>query len=261
MKRSDPFESPKLLLSGARGDIRRLQAAWNHFHERCFGIPFEEFDSENDERVIKFRICPEVPQELRVLASNAFNNLRHLLDQAINCAAVELGSSKRNNYFPFAKDKEDLERVIKSNCPTVPVALLPTIRQFMPHGDGDAELYALSKLCGPNKHQVVLSIDSHMNGMLLDAGPNGWFGSFKGPGRLGALAWDSEKQELEAARVGKGGDAQFRAMTKIPIFVSLSDSDVSRDKPAIEFLELLANKVQAILLALESESQRLKAPQ
>jgi Fatty acid hydroxylase superfamily len=164
-----------------------LQAAWDHFHERCFGIPFEEFDSENDERVVKFRRCPEVPQELRVLASNAFNNLRHVLDQAINCAALELGAPKRNNYFPFAKDKADLERVIKANCPTVPATLLPTIRQFMPHGDGDAELYALSKLFGPNKHQVVLNIDSPMNGMLLDTGPNGWFGFFRGPEVLTAF--------------------------------------------------------------------------
>jgi hypothetical protein len=235
-KSADPFHSPKLLLRGARSDIDRLDREWRQFHERCFGIPFEDFDAKTSERVIKFRICPDVPDDLRVLVSNAFNNLRHTLDQTINSASVELG---------------------KKNCPTVRADMIPTLKAFQPYGGGDDMLYTLSKLCGPNKHQVVLNMNLNFK-FAIDGRAKGWFRFFRGPGTLGRLAWDSEKQELEAARVGAGGDIQCDYMTDIPIFISLGDSEISRGEPATAFLNTLAGKVDGILRGIEAETARLK---
>lgn len=259
-KRStDPFVSPKLLLARAEEHIQSLHHDWGHFHERCFGIPFEVFDAEKSQRVLKFRICPDVPPRLSVLASDALNNLRHALDQAVNCAAAELGSTKRNNYFPFAKSASELDGLIKKNCPTVQPELLATLKGFQPYQGGDDVLYALAKLAGPNKHQLLLDLQPHMPSLVIDTRFGGWFRRVAGPGTMGILAWDSEKQELEAARVWGSGSFQYDYMTRPAFYVAIGGTDASRGQPAAAFLDAVASKVDGIVRVLEAETVRLKS--
>lgn len=51
----------------------------------------------------KYRLAQRIPGRLRVLAPNVVNNLRHSPDQAVNCAALELGATARKNYLPLAE--------------------------------------------------------------------------------------------------------------------------------------------------------------
>lgn len=258
---SDPFHSPKLLLKGALGDIRRLEAEWLEFHARCFGLPFEEVDKVSGETVIKFRLLPKISDDFRVFVSNPLNNLRHVLDQAVNSASVHLGG-KSNNQFPFARDALHLEDVIKKNCPTVPLEILNAIRRYHPYGGGDNVLYSLARISRLNKHRAILSIDAKLMKLVM-FGPGGYFHSLKtgiGGAKLGLLAWDSEKQEVEVARGAAGLQFVFAPIVKPAIFVAIADDGMTTTEPASTFLRFLAEKVDRILHEIETETLRTKIP-
>jgi hypothetical protein len=160
-------------------------------------VAIGQYDSKSNENVLKYRIAQKIPGRLRVLASNVVNNLRHSLDQAVNCASIELGGTKRNNYFPFPKDETEIDRLIRDNCPTVPAVLKPTLKAFKPYGGGDDLLYSLSQIAGSNKHKLVLKLDLDLPHIIL----SDIVSDITGPAYGGVIRWDSAKQEVEIARV------------------------------------------------------------
>jgi hypothetical protein len=249
---ADPFESPKLLLDGARHDIKNFDVESRVFLDSCFGVPSQKIDRKTGENVVKYHVPQRMPGHLRVLASNAVNNLRHTLDQAVNCAAVGLGG-KRDNYFPFAKDATDIDRIIKDNCKSVRADLLPTLKGFQPYGGGDDVLYSLSRIAGPNKHQLVLKTNLDLTHLVL----NDLASEIRGPSSVGLMHWGSKKQEFEFARIGSSGYIKCNPKAKLPLSISLGDSKISSSEPATTFLETLASKVDGILGALEADTERL----
>ena len=254
----DPFESPKLLIAGARDDIESLRVESQTFLDGCFGVPFSYEDPKTRDDVIKYRIAQKIPGRLRVLASNVVNNLRHALDHATNIAAVELGGKPRG-YFPFAKNATDIDRVIADNCTSkgIPVELVPLLKGFKPYVGGDDLLYALNRIVRPNKHQVVLVMD--MDLPLIVA--NGVIFSITGPAEAGFIAWDSARQEIEVARIPQhppGGKVELARKAKFPLSISVRDAQVASGQPAPAFLDALASKVEGIVLAIEAETARLK---
>jgi hypothetical protein len=253
----DPFEEPKLLLDGARENIQELEARGQAFVESCRGVPIVDLDAKTDEKVLKYRITRKVPGRLRVVASNALNNLRHSLDQAVNSASVELGSRKRNNYFPFAKDAGEIDGVIRRNCPTVPSGLIRLLKAFQPYGGGDDLLYTMSRMSGPNKHQLVLKLDLNLPYLSMYLDELASF-RFSGPFKVGYMGWDSAKQELEFARVRADAAFEYRDDLHLPLLISLADSQTASGEPAAAFLNTLAGKVDRIIQAIEAETGRLR---
>jgi hypothetical protein len=252
---ADPFESPKLLLAGAREDIDKLKRECDIFTEQCRGVPFAEIDRQTGDKLVKVRITHKPPGRLRVTASNALNNLRHSLDQVVNAAAFELGSKKRDNYFPFARDAGSIDEVIRSNCRNVPSDLIPLLKAFQPYGGGDDLLYSMSRLSGPNKHQIVLKLNVNLTHLLLGAKTG--FRLLQGPADIGVLRWDSSKQELDMVRIKPGGRFDCERQIKLPLFVTLGDSEPASREPAAAFLDALAGKVESIIMAIEAETTRL----
>ncbi|MGH0229564.1 hypothetical protein NKZ03_26095 [Sinorhizobium meliloti] len=252
----DPFESPKLLIEGAIEEIEDLRVKCAHFVENCRTIPLEKRDHETGENVIKFRVTDKIPPRLRYTTSNILNNLRHSLDQAINSGAVELGAKKRDSYFPFAKDEDDISAALKSRCKSVDSRLSDYIvSEFNPYGGGDEFLYAVSKVSGPNKHQLTLGLESNLPALVIGDG----FGvELTGPGRLGYLAWDSRKQELEFARLGPQAVLKLNGDPRLPIFIAISRSAELGGDAAANVLLNVASKVGDIVEAIERETARLK---
>jgi len=254
MEQSDAFESPRLLLDAARHDIAEFDSQARAFLNGCLGVRVVQMDPKSGEQVVKYRVAQKIPGRLRVLASNVLNNLRHSLDQAVNCAAIELGGAKRNNYFPFAKDALDIDRVIKDNCKTVPAALKPILKGFRPYSGGDDLLYSLNRIAGPNKHQLVVRLNLDLTHLVA----NDFVREVRGPAAFGFIEWDSAKQEIEIARIGPGGHVICADRTKLPLSMTLGHRQDAGGKPATTFLNALANKVESILRVIETETARLK---
>src|SRR3954454_293120 len=115
-----PFESPKLLIEGAKARIAAFDVACRTFLNRCDYDAVERPDHKNGERVVSLRFQKRIQGELRVLASGILNDLRHALDQAVCDSAVELGSPDSSGvYFLIGKEPSDLDREVKNRCKNV----------------------------------------------------------------------------------------------------------------------------------------------
>lgn len=255
MGESDAFESPRLLLESARHEAAEFDSRARAFLDGCFGVRFTQMDPKSGEQVVKYRVAQKIPSRLRVLASHVVNDLRHSLDQAVNCATIELGGTKPNNYFPFSKSKLDIDRVIKDNCKTVPAALKPILKGFQPYGGGDDLLYSLNLIAGPNKHQLVV----RMNLDLTHIVANDLMSEVRGPAEAGFIRWDSARQEIEIARIGPGGHVKCADQAKFPLSITLGHRQATGSEPeATAFLSALVGKVEGILSVIEAETANLK---
>lgn len=251
---NDPFESPKLLFDGALNDIKNFESQCKDFLDSCYAIPVEKVNKKTGENIIKYRVIQKIPGHFRVIVSNVINNLRHSLDQSVNCAAIELGATKRNNYFPFAKDANEFSLTVKKRCPSVPPNLLKVLEEFKPYGGGDDLLYSFNRITGANKHQVLLNMNIHVPHLIM----NGLVAEFRGPGQVGYIVWDHIKQEVEVARIQPGGQLKCNSKAKLPLFISLGGCQIPGYESANVFLDEVAKKVQGILDTIERETSRLR---
>jgi hypothetical protein len=249
---SDPFESPKLLIEGARDDILQFDAMCESFLNTAFGVIVTNVDPKTLEKVVKYRVEQKPPGRLRTLAGNALNAIRHSLDQAVNCATGVLGGKAWDNYFPFAKDATTIDNVIKDNCKRVPASLIPILKGFKPYGGGDDLLYSLNRLVGPNKHQVVVRMDMRVPNPL----PLHFITESKGPIVI-QWKWDGENGELEIARISAQGHIKCEAQTKLPLFVAIGGRKISRGEPATTLLNAYLAKAETIVSAIESVTYQL----
>ncbi len=247
----DAFESPRLLIKGARNDVKQLDVKFRAWVKKRKPIFLNKPDPKTRERVGKLGFPYKVPGDFRLHAASALDRLRHALDQIVNCASVQLGG-RDSNYFPFAKDATDFDRVFRDQCKAVPSGLHPLLKGLKPYPGGD-DLLAILRISGKNKHRKILELDPNIAAASIDF--------FEGvmitpPVRIG-FRWDSNKQELEFARIGKGGKIEGKLKGKMSLRVLLRDAPTPNSEPAAAVLYALASKVEGILLAVEAETARL----
>ena len=248
--RIDPFESPKLLLARALDGINDFEAQVIAFAENSSWTQGGEYNPENGETRMFLTLQSRIPGNTRVLASEIVNNLRHVLDQAVTAASHELGStSVKKTYFPFAKSKAGLPAQIKYRCKDVPAELIPHLLSYGPSRDGDAELWALGHMAGPNKHQMILAVDVNIESIHIVRG------KVKGA-TFGHFGYDKAKRELNLGRLKPGGRFSCPDLL-IPIEVVLGPTDVVGGQGAAVVFRSFAAKVGAILRGIEAETARL----
>lgn len=247
----DPFESPRLLIEDARLDVATLDSEFKAWVKKLQPESVVSRDPQTGEHLAKLRYAEKMPGRFRVLASNAVNNLRHALDQAVNCAAVQLGG-RDTNYFPFAQSASDMDAAMKDRCKKVPVGLHPVLKGFKPYPGGDDLLCAV-QIANKNKHRGILNLHAEAVGGRHEVNAR-----MSGPGRVGTLIWDSHKQELEMARVAPGTRLDMDSKGSVVFRIELRNTPTPQGEPATAILYSLADKVESVLLALEAETARLR---
>lgn len=253
----DPFESPKLLIEGAQENIADFQARSDAFFGGNPTARVEEIDRSTGEKLIKLRITAALPGRLRVKASDALNNLRHALDQAVCASSVALrGKAATQAYFPFGRSPDDVADILKSSryshVPAELHALLVGFEPYPPgadHAGGDELLREFGRISGPNKHQSLLKVGADLNSIHIGALRLSGQVSIPNP------VFDSSKNELIFARLGPTGRIDYDI--GLPFFVAFNAPGPLNGKPVATYLRLLAGKVEGIVLAVEAETARI----
>lgn len=99
-----PFESPKLLIDGAKTSIIDFKSACDAFIQNCTYDIIDHSDPNTGEKIVKLRFHHRIPPKMRVPASGIVNDLRHSLDQAVCDGAMLLGRpNAKGVYFPLVK--------------------------------------------------------------------------------------------------------------------------------------------------------------
>lgn len=245
------FESPKLLIERAKENYADFTAKWRALFKIRRTFPFVETDSNTGEDVYKVRFVGDIPGNVRSAASDTLNNLRHALDQAVHSSVLVLNpQSKKLTYFPICKDAGDIDPVVKSRCPGVHPDIIRLLISFKPYFGGDDFLWALCRIAGPNKHQVVLGVD-------IDAVPTGGYIMLEvGFGQLGGFIRCGNKNEWELARMVPG--SKLNLNYRITSYITFADGEVVKGKVVSALLDEHLRKVEGIVTAIEAETLRIK---
>lgn len=247
------FESPRLLVDGAKVDIAQFETACKMFISSCGYDIHHHTDPNTREKVIKLRLRKRLQPALRVQAYRIVNDLRNALDQAACDAALASGVTDVSNiYFPFGKSATDVDNRIATKCVGMHADLHTFLRTFQPYLAGDRLLYELSRLANPNKHQRILRMSTSDSGTVWHSNERL---SVKSPFAIGINKWNELRNEIEWARVGVGGHIQ--GDFSVPFKVVLGEGVAPFADPAPTVLGTLAGKVERIVVGLEGKCRHL----
>ena len=253
-----PFESPKLLIDGAKTSILDFKSECESFIQGCTYDTIVHIDPNTREQVVKCRFHNRVPPKMRVPAYHIVCDLRHALDQAVCDGALVLGrANAKGVYFPFGLTPKNLDDETKVKTKAVNPDLVTFIRGFNAHYGGDDLLYSLSALAGPNKHQRILRISLDSGGALFGGSGQPWRLTVSSGDKIGINKWNELRNELEFCRFGPNTHGNIDVSPVVQIVLGTGEPPLS--SPAATVLDALASKVESIVLGIEAETARLKA--
>ncbi|MBT1516253.1 hypothetical protein KIP88_38005 [Bradyrhizobium sp. SRL28] len=252
-----PFESPKLLIDGAKTSIVNFRSACETFIESCNYDMIYSQDPNTKQKIVKLRFHNRLPA-LRYAAYGIVNDLRHSLDQAVCDAAVELGRpDSRGVYFPFGKTAKNLDDETAAKTKKVNADLVTFVRAFNAHYGGDDMLYALSSVAGPSKHQRILRMSLDSKGVVFGLGGQATSMTFRGgENQIGINKWNDLRNELEFCRFAEDTTGNIDARPVLQVVLGTGEPPLA--DPAPTALDALAGKVESIVLGIEAETARIK---
>lgn len=247
-RKSDPFESPKRRLKRGKEHARRLEKRIQSFLQKKPYQRIEDMDSEGV-TTHAFKFTRDFPESWADAAVESIEALRSALDQTGYAAAVLGGiANPKNAYFPIADSVGDLDSVVKGRCRDLPTEIKTLFRGFDAYEGGNYALWALNKLCGANKHRLLMPFGTLVPQMSIAK-------AVLRNADLLVPRWDSEKNQIEIAKVRPGGE--FKYDVKISFFIGFDEFNGVKPAPAVGMLNAVAGEVQRVLVATEAECRRL----
>ncbi len=250
---NDPFDSPKLLLNHAREHIENLNARGQAFVESKPYAEVCELDGDTEEYVYSIRLTTPAPAAFALVAADALNNLKSVLDQTV-CGSVILLDPKRSLggvCFPFGNSADHFKAAQREGCKKVAPEIVTVISGFHPYKGGNDPLWLMNSLSKMNRHRILQPV--------IFAGENRIAVNtmvITGPAKIMAPVWDRSKNELIFARTGQPNlkyDLQFS------LHIAFGDVDIVAGQPAIPILRGFADIVERIVAAIEGETRRVLA--
>ncbi|CAJ0861875.1 hypothetical protein AMST5_01437 [freshwater sediment metagenome] len=251
-----PFESPSILLEAAKESLRELRVMSQEFLDNCGYDEVKRRDNKTRETVISLRFHSKVSPRLLTTASHTVNDLRHALDHAVCAGACFLGPCDlRGVYFPSARTSVELDSAIRGLSKKIDHELATFLRKFNSYSEGDELLYALNTLAKENKHRHILRISLNSFGMTIGASGRPWRLSPAPGTQLGINKWNDLRNELEFHRFAEGTTGGIDARPALQMV--FGDGKAPLNKPAIDVVEALIQKVEGVVKEIEGETARI----
>lgn len=245
-----PFDSSKRRVSRAKVHIHDLNGRINKFlvDYPCTHAVDPDANSINQFHKIKFSAT--IPDSFGEIAADALENLRAALDQAGYAVAVASGTNDpRSAYFPIGDDAMNLESIIGMRCKNIPNEIVSIFRGFQPYQGGNDLVWALNRANNINKHRLLVPACQFLSDMNLR------IRGYGGDCRIPPPVWDRGKNEIVFAITSP--DAKIEYNINGSYCVSFDEIEVIRGYPAAYILSAMASEVECIVMATESEAQRL----
>jgi hypothetical protein len=248
MTKTNAFESPKRRLKRGKEHTRRLEKRIHTFLKKR---PYERVEDEDSEGVVThaMKFTRDFPDSWADAAVEALEALRSSLDQTGYAAALLGGVSEpKHAYFPMADTATGLDGVVKGRCKDLPSEISALFREFDAYQGGNYALWALNKLCNANKHRLLMPIGALAPQMRMGRG-------VLINGEIFHPRWNSEKQQIEFARVRPGGKFEYDA--QISFFVGFEEFNSVEAGPAVGILDLIAGEVNKVISATETKCRSI----
>jgi hypothetical protein len=153
----DPFYSAKRRLARAKKHATELETSYIGFINSNPYMRAVDLDVNGVTKLHKIKLVKPFPEELSDITTDAFDNLRSVLDQTVYAASIASGGTPPEfTVFPIsvsAKHWKDLAR--GGICKYVPGDIVTLFRRFKPYKGGDDSLWGLNKLRNVNQHAIL----------------------------------------------------------------------------------------------------------
>jgi len=255
----DHFYSAKRRLSRAKKHARDLESAGIAFINSDPYRRVVELDVNGITKLHKIRLTKPFPEELSDFATDAFDNLRSVLDHTAYASAVVKGiSSPEYACFPFSNTAENWENRAKGLCKDIPSEIAALFRSFKPYKGGNDPLWGLNELRNVNQHAILsplgtASVQVTFDKFFMQAPKDGSI-SFNLP-MWNPITWDSCKNEMVIFREDPGGHLDYDF--KLTPFIAFGDVPIFKGEPVLGVFSHLAREVESVLLATEAECRRI----
>jgi hypothetical protein len=248
---SEIFSSARLLIQGAREDIKNLDAEFERFFNSDPYTQAVERDPQTGHDIYKLKMTRQMPVMSSRNVARIATELRSALDQAGFAVALASGNTRlKNTYFPFAPTAEDLDRSIKGRCRDLPENFATFFRSFNAHRGGDDLLWAMNEVANGIKHRFIVPVGQGIGSGVVD--------NLACKGRVYEMPfpprWDRAKNEMVICVVEHGAEVNYNF--KLRFFVSFGDIEVIKRRNVIGTLSVFADKTESIVNAIEAEARR-----
>jgi hypothetical protein len=231
----NPFYSATRRLARAKKHAADLEVTGTSFINSEPYVRAVDLDFNGVTKLHKVKLIKPFPEELADIATDAFDNLRSVLDQTAYGAAIAGGNPAPNfAYFPFSSTAEKWENRANGLCKDVPSDVVAVFRRFEPYECGNKALWGLNELRNVNQHALLAPLGTasvEIAGARL---------VMKAPAD-GAIAcnlpmwtpatWDSCKNEMVIFREDPGGHLDYDF--KLAPFIAFGDVAVFASEPVL----------------------------
>jgi hypothetical protein len=249
---ADSFASPKRRLARAKEQTADARTRLAEFlNSKPYASVVERNARGFDE--YKVKLTRQIPGAITDLVYEAIEALRSALDQAIYVVAVA-AKAKRPDlmHFPIADNATEFENVLKGRTTELPPDILTLLRSFEPYESGNVLIWGLNRIRRQASHRLIIPVGTTSAALeILQATMSSPL-----PATVYTEArWDSAKDEIIFAETGP--NANFKYKVNLSFLISFGPVEALAGAPALDTLEVMADEVERIILALEAESRRI----
>lgn len=253
---ANPFDGPRAKVARARKHLAELidiQLAY-----RASKPVSWDFRVDTDKRPKLFlKIEKMPPEDAAPITSDILGNLRSSLDLAV-CAAAQLdgATNLKNTYFHFAQSETEWDKSVKGRTKAAPKHIVELNRALAPWEDGDALLYALSRLAATDKHQLLVPIASTSSEASIDG-----IKIAKGNGELNKVEsqvprFTAVGEEIAMMTFEENSGAIITGPINITPGFAFGDVDVVPYTPVIVITNRLCGVCENIINLIEKAARR-----
>ncbi len=253
---SHRFESALAKIGRARKHADDLEAEINAFRESRPCEVGRVGTAPVDQRPLRVRHVTEVPDSIPLIVGDAAHNLRAALDHAA-WSAVSAQSGGTRIYFPIwtrpaAPGPDDWKQQVSRQLKGASAEFIDAVTRLEAWESGrDSPLWAIHELDRIDKHRLLLTVAIAVTGIGLygDSYELTVVKKYSGMEVNEPLLLEPrELTPLEEGRVLFGSPSDFGATEAAFVYdVILREPAMMRDKTAVTWLRILADRVEKII--------------
>jgi hypothetical protein len=137
---------------------------------------------------------------------------------------------------------------LKGRSKDLPSEIAALFRSFEPYEGGNNAIWALNRLCNHGKHKLLVPVG--MATMEISQSGSATRGL-----RIPIPRWDSEKNEIVLLSTDAGEHLNYQCQIKF--FIAFGEIEPVAGKPADRVLQIMAEEVERIVLATETEARKI----
>ena len=246
---ADIFSSARLLISGAREDIFKIDRQIEvFFHSKPYAQVIDR-DREAGIDIHKLKMIKKLPALLGRDVSRIASDLRSALDQTGFACAKAAGNRRlKYTYFPIAASEAQLNSVIKGRCKDLPAEIATLFRSFNAYNGGDNLLWSMNEVANGIKHRTMVPIGHGIGSAII----HNLYAEAIHEMRMPPI-WDTTKDEIVLLSTPHGTKTSYDI--NLGFAVAFGEIEPIKGQHVTPILSMMATKVEGIIGATEAKAR------